>query len=144
MSAPDDRAAVGESPRAELKIHEHTCADGSIAHVVVWVADGAMGISSEEGDVPLPEGSLDAVMRRFGRPLDERARVSTVGALALGRGRTLRHVRHLAFGDVIARDYLVYEDGAGDAPCALATTVAGALLYLARRVGARLHPGAEC
>jgi hypothetical protein len=45
----------------------------------------------------------------------------------------LRHVRHLAGYDVIARDYLVHDRGDGTEPlCAMATRVAAALAHLAR------------
>jgi hypothetical protein len=41
-------------------------------------------------------------------------------------------VRHLAGYDVIGRDYIVYEEPQSEALCALAATVAAALLHLGR------------
>ena len=49
----------------------------------------------------------------------------------------LRHVRHLAIYDVIARDYLVYEAPHREPMCALATIVAGALGHLGRAANVR-------
>jgi len=47
-------------------------------------------------------------------------------------GEILRHVRHLAGYDVIARDYVVYESPDHETSCALAATVSAALLHLGR------------
>ena len=55
-----------------------------------------------------------------------------IATLRLAEGESLRHLRHLAGYDVIARDYLVYEHPNGEALCALAATVAAALLHLGR------------
>jgi hypothetical protein len=96
------------------------------------IEDGVMVIRSDEGAFELPDGALDAVMARFGKPLDSSERVSEVDAMAIGQGRVLRHVRHLARWDVIARDHLVYEADGCEPVCALATTVAGALQHLGR------------
>lgn len=121
-----------------LKIHETTSPDGALVPVLLVVQDGALGVASDAGVFALPDGALAAVMARFGKPLERSERVALVGALDLGGGRVLRHVRHLARYDVIARDYLVYEVAvAGEEPvCALATTVAGALEHLGRAVAA--------
>lgn len=78
----------------------------------------------------LPAGALEAVMKRFGGPLADDVSLLEIGALELDRGR-LRHVRHLARYDVIARDFLVLEAPGQELLCALATTVAGALEHLA-------------
>jgi hypothetical protein len=113
-----------------LKIHETTTATGELAPVVLEVVEGSLVID----DLPLPDGALEAVMKKFGGPLEdaEGGRVADVDALDLGGGRRLRHVRHLSRFDVIARDYLVYERPGEDPRCAIATTVAGALSHLAR------------
>jgi hypothetical protein len=115
-----------------LKVHETTRADGSLAPVFLVLEGEALGISSDDGTFALPDGSLEAVMARFGKPLEPSERLVQAGALDLGDGRVLRHVRHLARYDVIARDYLVYDEPGREPMCALATTVAGALQHLGR------------
>jgi hypothetical protein len=81
--------------------------------------------------------ALASVTTRYGAPFDPEAPISVVATLDLGDGRALRHVRHLAGYDVIARDYLVYEGAAPEASCALATTIARALEHLAQAVRTR-------
>jgi hypothetical protein len=123
-----------------LKIHETTRPDGSLGEVRLGFVDGVLAIASDEGTFALPEGALAAVLQRFGAPLDPAETLVAVASLDLGEGRTLRHVRHLARWDVIARDWLVLEgpasEGAAETRCAMATTVAGALQHLARARGA--------
>jgi hypothetical protein len=117
-----------------LKIHEATTASGALSAVGLAHSHGALALVNDEGTFPLPEGGLEAVMVRYGAPLDLDAapKLMLVGTLALAGGRALRHVRHLATYDVIARDYLVYDAPGKEPLCALATTVAGALDYLGR------------
>jgi hypothetical protein len=115
-----------------MKIHETTKADGTLAPISLLSDDGVIGLVSDEDHWPLPAGALDAVMARFGKPLEPSERLSDVDAIDLGEGRRLRHVRHLALYDVIALDYLVYEVPEREPLCALATTVAGALAHLGR------------
>ena len=81
---------------------------------------------------PRHPSALEKVMARYGAPFDPEAHVAVIGELELGDGRRLRQVRHLAGYDVIARDYLVLEPVEGESLCALGTTVAGALQFLAR------------
>lgn len=132
--APDERDRVEVSRR--LKIHETTRSDGGLDPVFLVVRDATLSITSGVGSFTLPDGALAAVMARFGEPLERSERLALVDALDLGDGRVLRHVRHLALYDVIARDYLVYEVSGEEPVCALATTVAGALDHLGR-AGAR-------
>jgi hypothetical protein len=115
-----------------LKIHEATTASGALEEVFLRVSDGALAIVNDDGTFALPEGSVGAVMTRFGGALDPTSPLTVVATLDLGSGSTLRHVRHLATYDVIARDYLVYEAPGAEPLCALATTVAGALDHLGR------------
>ncbi|MBX3207905.1 MAG: hypothetical protein KF764_22860 [Labilithrix sp.] len=115
-----------------LKIHETTTPGGAVETTFLRVDDGALSLSSGEGTVALPDGALDAVMRRYGMPVDPEAQLTVVASLELGDGRVLRHARHLARYDVIARDWLVYDAPGQETACALATTVAGALDHLAR------------
>ena len=116
-----------------LKVHEATSAAGALSAVFLRQASGGLEIVDDGGAFALPDGAVAAVMRRFGAALDPAADVAVVATLDLGAGRRLRHVRHLAGYDVIARDYLVYDEAAGGEPVfALATTVAGALAHLGR------------
>jgi hypothetical protein len=117
---------------AALKVHETTTADGRLAPVVLGIGAGALSIVADGVPLALPHGALEAVMARYGAPLETAERLLDVASLDLGDGRALRHVRHLARYDVIARDYLVYEAPGREPVCALATTVAGALEHLAQ------------
>ena len=94
--------------------------------------DGALEIVTTDGAWRLPQGALRAVLARFGAPFDFDARISEVASLSLPDGEILRHVRHLAGYDVIARDYVVYESPDHETSCALAATVSAALLHLGR------------
>ncbi len=123
-----------------LKIHEITAANGALSAVNLQDRQGALALVSDEGTLPLPEGGLEAVMLRYGAPLDAASKLALVGTLALAGGRALRHVRHLATYDVVARDYLVYEAPGEEPLCALATTVAGALDHLGRAAARRAGP----
>lgn len=124
-----------------LKIDERTGVDGSLASV--WLAvdaddtewlqiGGPDSPDTAEPPLCLPAGAVCFVMRRYGTPLDERQAIRVVNSLELGDGRTLRHVRHLGFYDVIARDYLILEGDGDHDLVALATNIAGALEHLAR------------
>ncbi len=123
---------------AVLKIHETTMQDGSLSPVFVRAEADVLTLVNERGAFALPDGALDAVMARFGAPVEDGTKLVEVASLELGSAGRLRHVRHLARFDVIAKDWLVYERS-GHAPvCALATTVAGALDHLARAAGTPL------
>jgi len=120
-----------------LKIREFADTGGVLSAIYLLATDGVLKIGNETASVVLPENALSVVMARYGSPFDPDAPIAEVAALALSDGRTLRHVRHLAGYDVIARDYLVYE-GPGLAPsCALSTIVARALEHLASVIPAR-------
>jgi hypothetical protein len=124
-----------------FRIHEFSSATGELSSVYLRVsgAERAEGddaerleIVSPDGAWPLPRGALHAVLAKFGAPFDGDARISTIASLELPGGVVLRHVRHLAGYDVIGRDYIVYEEPQTEALCALAATVAAALLHLGR------------
>lgn len=114
-----------------LKVHETTTPSGELSPVYLRSDEGALALVDANGARLLPEGALDAVMKRFGAPLETAEQVAQVATLDLGGGISLRHVRHLARYDVIGRDYLVYEAPDRAPLCAFATTVAGALAHLA-------------
>ena len=115
-----------------MKIHEITLDDGSLAPIELSLHRDALWLTREKVTRTLPEGALAAVMKRYGAPLDPSAKITEVDVLELGDGQRLRHVRHLDFYDVIARDYLVYEAPDLEPACVIAPTVAGALEHLAR------------
>jgi nucleoside-diphosphate-sugar epimerase len=125
-------AATGLAQR-RLKIHETYAATGEASLTHLTVEDGALALVLDAGaPLPLDEGALDAVMARFGGPLETSEPVIAVGALDLPGGGRVRHVRHLARYDVIARDFLVHEVPGREPVCALAVTVSAALAHLAR------------
>jgi hypothetical protein len=113
-----------------LKIHEFILPNGELSSVFLQREGERLRLVSEDGELALPAGALRAVMVRYGAPFDAEAMSQSQGSLELGAGAHLRHVRHLAGYDVIARDYLVYSEPGLEAVCAMATNVAGALRYL--------------
>lgn len=116
-----------------LKIHELTNDAGQLEGVYLRVVDGqTLEIVDGAGASPLPLLALEKVLVRFGAPFDGEARITIVAELELRPGQCLRHVRHLAGYDVVARDYLVLDSGTGEPLCAPGATVAGALQHLAR------------
>jgi hypothetical protein len=117
-------------PALSLKIHEFILPSGELASVLLRRDGQRLLLASDDGELELPPGALRAVMLRYGAPFDEQAMSQSQGTLELGAGASLRHVRHLAGYDVIARDYLVYAEPGLEAVCAMATNVAGALRYL--------------
>ena len=121
-----------------LKIHETTRDDGSFEPVYLKRGDEGLFVVRAAEALALPAGALEMVMARFGATLEDGVKLTEVDALDLPvtvpseERRRLRHVRHLARFDVIARDYLVLEAPPAEPLCVLATTVAGALEHLAR------------
>jgi hypothetical protein len=115
-----------------MKIHETTKADGSLAATRLAIVDGDLVVEADDGSFVVPEGALPRVMARYGAPIEDGTTLTDVDSLDLGAGARLRHVRHLARFDVIAKDWLVYEGDGAEPICALAHTVAGALVHLAR------------
>lgn len=107
-----------------MKIHELTTEEGLVP-VVLRQEGGVLCLVTGDRAQALPEGAVAAVMKRFGKPLDPDVELTEVDRLEID-GVALRHVRHLARYDVIARDFLVYGED-----CVLATTAAGALAHLA-------------
>jgi len=91
--------------------------------------DSSDGISGH-----LPVAVVAAVMRRYGRPLDDGVTLS--GPLVEFGGGTLHHVRYRAQVDADGRDYLVW-DADGELLAALSNGVAAALRHLVARMGER-------
>lgn len=120
-----------------FKIHEFSSATGELSAVYLRATAEHVEIVSDEGAWLLPQGALRAVVARFGAPFDAEADAWTVATLELPNGEVLRHVRHLAGYDVIARDYIVYEAPSEPTLCALSATVAAALLHLGKAARAQ-------
>ena len=117
-----------------MKIHEVTDEQGQYSGVYLQVEGdgGSLQIVDAEGALPVPPGALEKVLERYGAPFDPDATITVVGELELGAGRRLRQVRHLAGYDVVPRDYLVLDLGAGEPLCCFGAQVAAALQHLAR------------
>jgi hypothetical protein len=120
-----------------LKIDETFASESGPSAVYLRPEGGAIALVVGDEALPLPAGALPAVMARYGAPVDPAERLATVATLELGRGRVLRHVRHLGAYDVIARDYLVYEAEGAEPLCALAVSIAAPLVHLARAASRR-------
>jgi hypothetical protein len=93
--------------------------------------DDTLLLVIDERSARIPDGALEAVMRRYGRVLDQ-AVVAEGAALELGAGRRLVHLRFRPRYDVIARDYLVLEAPPEPPLVELSTSVVAALTHLAR------------
>ena len=106
--------------------------DGKLECTHLCRERGALGVCVDGGPVlPLPEGALEHVMHRYGRPLAED--VSADGpAMDLGGGRALSRLRFRPRYDVIARDYLVLEEPGQEPLAELAIAVTAALVHLAK------------
>jgi hypothetical protein len=121
-----------------LLLDERIRSDGALART--WAAcDGdRLRIVERDGDVDTDTAigelaliAVDAVMRRYGRPLEPDVALDGE-ALACGIS-TLRRLRHRAAVDADGRDYLVWQRP-GDEPVAcLAATATAALRFLAAR-----------
>lgn len=84
--------------------------------------------------LPLPDGALDAVMKRYGKALDApESEMMVDERLELGDGRALVRFRFMRRYDVIARDYLVLYRRDEEPLCEMATSITAALDHLARR-----------
>jgi len=114
-----------------LKIHEFILPSGELSAIFLRRSGSGLTLLGEDGELALPSGALRAVMLRYGAAFDPTAVSETQASLELDGDARLRHVRHLAGYDVIARDYLVYAEPGLEPVCAMATNVAGALRYLA-------------
>lgn len=114
-----------------LKIGEVTRDDGTLESVHLGRDDDGLALVRGDHRSPLPAGVIEPVMLRYGAPLEVGASITEVAVLELGDRRRLRHVRHLARYDVIAKDWLVYERPDAEPLCTLAVTVVGALTHLA-------------
>ena len=146
-----------DSATARLVIHERVLADGAFQRTWLEVSGGRLvlgsdGLVSGRSGSPPADGAshadasgadtsgqraivelgvLDAVMKRYGRPLADDV-IVTGPTLELEGGQTLSLLRHRARYDVIARDFLVYRIPGKEPIAELAASVTAALTYLVR------------
>jgi hypothetical protein len=122
---------MSPSDERRLVLHETVLPDGASEKTWLEVVDGALVMGVEGGfevEVPLP--IFEAVMQRYGKPLAEG--IDPIGpTLELLGGQVLSLFRHRARYDVIAKDFLVYRAPGREPLAELATSVSGALAYLA-------------
>jgi hypothetical protein len=117
-----------------LLLDERIRSDGALART--WAACDGDRLRIVEDGVAIGELALiavDAVMRRYGRPLEPDIAVDG-DSLVCGIC-TLQRLRYRAVVDADARDYLVWQRP-GDEPVAcLGATATAALRFLAARAG---------
>jgi len=116
--------------RCVLLLDERIRSDG--VHSCTWATcdgDVVRLRDDDDGEIGgLPVAVVDQVMRRYGRPLDERIALDG-DALACGI-YTLRRLRHRAAVDADGRDYLVWHQPGCEPLACVAATVTAALRYL--------------
>lgn len=119
----------------EITIHETVDEAGAPLRTRLSHEDGVFVLTVGSDALPLPDGALDAVMKRYGKPLDApESEMMVDERLELGEGRALVRFRFMRRYDVIARDYLVLYQPETEPLCELATAVSAALDHLARRL----------
>ena len=128
-----------------ITLHEHTGDAGELVRSQLMLEDGQLTLvthspGSHSAALPLPAGALEAVMKRFGKPLESGEVPRPEETLDLGEGRSLIRFRFLRRYDVIARDYLVLLAPGAEPLCEMATSVTAALEHLGRRLAARDEP----
>jgi hypothetical protein len=87
--------------------------------------------------LPLPEGALEIVMKRYGKVLDFPSAPDAGEWLVLDGDRKILRFRFRPRFDVIARDYIALFVPGEDTLCELATSVTAALEHLARIASSR-------
>lgn len=115
-----------------LELYTRHRDDGGLERTHLSREQGTLRISVDrEPALPLPDGALEHVMHRYGRPLADD--VAAEGpSLDLGGGRALKRLRFRPRYDVIARDYLVLEEPGAEPLAELAIAVTAALVHLAK------------
>lgn len=121
----------------EITIHETTDETGALVRTRLSHEDGVLALTVGAEVLPLPDGALDAVMKRYGKALDAALGEMMIDErLELGDGCALVRFRFMRRYDVIARDYLVLHRPDAEALCEMATAITAALEHLARRFAA--------
>jgi hypothetical protein len=114
-----------------LHIDEHIDERGASVSTFLGVDDGALVLATGDRTALLPMAALFGVMDRYARPLADDVIIDGP-SLDLGDGCMLHMIRHRARYDVIARDFLVLVRPGNEPIAELATSIAGALQFLAR------------
>lgn len=115
-----------------LIIDERARSDGARERTYLELVDGKLALRFDDALVAIVEhAALDAVMRRYGKPLADDI-VLSGPTLELGAGRKISILRHRARYDVLEKDYLVYEAPGREPVAELATSVSAALAHLVR------------
>jgi hypothetical protein len=122
---------------ASITIHERTDEQGALVRTALVARDGSDGgglaLLTGTHTAPLPDGAIEAVLARYGKPMAFAESENGVEeSLELGQGRRLVRFRFRPRYDVIARDYLALCVPGQDPVCELAVAVTGALEHLAR------------
>lgn len=121
----------------EITIYESIDDAGTPIRSSLSFEDETLTLSVGTEVFALPDGALEAVMKRYGKPLDAREDEMMIDArLQLGEGRALVRFRFMRRYDVIARDYLVLYAPDAEPLCEMATSVTAALDHLGRRFAA--------
>ena len=121
----------------EITIHETTDEAGAPVRTRLVHEDGVLALAVGAELLPLPDGALAAVMKRYGKALDApEADMMIDERLELGDGCALVRFRFMRRYDVIARDYLVLHRPDAEPLCEMATSITAALDHLARRFAA--------
>jgi hypothetical protein len=122
---------------SEITIYETIDQAGAPVRTRLSSEDELLALTVGDEVFALPDGALDAVMKRYGKPLDAAESEMMIDErLELGDGRALVRFRFMCRYDVIARDYLVLYAPGAEPLCEMATAVAAALEHLARRFSA--------
>lgn len=128
---------------SRLRIWEKTGASGEAAAVWLEAREGHVVIGVGDAEIgPLPREAIDAVLDRFGKPLEDGVweSIAPASPWLLGGGAALVTFRYLARYDVIARDWIALERPGKARVAALAVTIAGALEHLAAAARRRGDP----
>lgn len=121
---------------SSLRIDERIASDGGSLMTEIAQTPESFGASFQVVDAGVSLGelslaTLDAVMRRYAKPLDPSIAIEGP-SIALCADRRVVMIRHRAIYDVIARDFLVLVRPDAEPVAALSTVIAGALAHLAR------------
>jgi hypothetical protein len=127
---------------SRLEIASRRRDDGALEAIWLVEVDGGLGLIDAPAapPAPLPVGAVDAIFRRYGKPLDEKVSLPALAGddqavlvtLADGRQASLRAFAFKGWGDVLPSDYLVLEVPGDDALVVAAQMASGALRALAR------------
>jgi hypothetical protein len=121
-----------------ITLHERTTEQGALERTTLRAHEGHLALVTGPDAAPLPEGAVEAVLARYGKPMElAESDAAIEESLDLGQGRRLIRFRFRPRFDVIARDYLALCVPGQDPVCELAVAVTGALEHLARSWAAR-------